>query len=191
MPSYNIYAFTATMFVISSLLLAAMVGGGGLLADRVNDATNITATETVIILDDASAFCDDGGYVKIDDEFIYYPSHTGTNLGAIATPCLRGQKGTTATTHLDNAVVLSEDNGIIINIFNFDFGALFKDWGVLAIGAVPFKLFSETLPYLAQSNIVYLFSGELAILAVFAMACITLPFILVLVQWGMNWVRGN
>lgn len=72
----------------------------------INDAGNISATVTTITVDASSAFRF-SPYARfiIDSEVIYATSSTSTTF----TGCLRGQEGTTAAIHLDNATITERD----------------------------------------------------------------------------------
>ena len=70
----------------------------------INDATDITATDTTITIDDSSGFSP-SGRVIIDDEVIGYTNITSTSLLG----CTRGLEGTTAAAHLDDATVTERD----------------------------------------------------------------------------------
>lgn len=75
-------------------------------ATAINDADDITASDTTITVDSTSGF-NRGDFYRfiIDDEVIYATASTATTF----TGCLRGQEGTTAATHADNAVVTERD----------------------------------------------------------------------------------
>lgn len=185
MQSYNTWGFLIFMSLISMLLLAMLTGGGGLVATPLDGG--ITAADTTITVEDAHYLNDDGGYVRIDNERIHYTEHDDTTI----TVDERGARGTTAVSHLTGAILYSDDNGIINNVFNFDIGAEFKSWGILAIGAIPTKIFTETIPYLLQSKVTYIFQGDMALISVFFLGCFIAPVPIILVMWGMNWIRGN
>lgn len=72
----------------------------------IDDADDITAIDTTITVDATSSF-NRGDYYRfiIDSEVIYATGATATTF----TGCLRGQEGTTAATHADNAVVTERD----------------------------------------------------------------------------------
>lgn len=73
---------------------------------------SLTNSATTITVDDTSQF-PEVGRLKIDDEVIYYTGKTPTTF----TGCSRGQKGTKAVSHSDNATA---HNGykVIIQSFN-------------------------------------------------------------------------
>lgn len=72
---------------------------------------NISATDTSITVNNASLLAS-GGFIKIDNETIGYSNVIGNTL----TNCYRGQNGTTAATHLTNAIV-SVQNLNSINVW--------------------------------------------------------------------------
>lgn len=76
-------------------------------ATQLNGA--ISATATTITVDDASAFQASDGYFRfiIDSEIIYATASTTTST--VFTGCVRGQEGTTAATHNDDATVTERD----------------------------------------------------------------------------------
>lgn len=71
-------------------------------ADQLNGA--LTATATTITVDDTSDF-QAQGRILIDSEVISYTGKTATTF----TGCTRGEEGTTATTHSDDAAVTERD----------------------------------------------------------------------------------
>ena len=54
--------------------------------------SNISDTDTTIVLQDATSFPAQNGYVKIDDEIIFYDTRTDTTLEG----CVRGVSGNTS-----------------------------------------------------------------------------------------------
>lgn len=76
-------------------------------ADQLDGA--ITASDTSITVDDASGFTLSDYYrFQIDDEIIYATGVSSLDENEF-TGCLRGREGTTAASHLDNAVVTELD----------------------------------------------------------------------------------
>ena len=61
----------------------------------------INSSVTSINVTNASNYPSSGGYILIDNELIYFSGTSGNTL----TGCLRGQDGTLAASHLNNAVV--------------------------------------------------------------------------------------
>lgn len=183
-PMMKTFSFFGAIFIISSYLLSISVGSGGMTSTQLNGG--ITATATTIVVDNCSTFYSNG-YIVIGGEIIQYGTKTGTTQFNITQ---RGAKGTTAAAHLDNAIVYSEDNGVINNIFNFNIGSLFNQWGIFAVPMAVKQFFTVTIPYLSQSNMFMLFQGDLAILATLWMA-FPLGFIAMLIMWVLNLIRGN
>ena len=70
----------------------------------IDDASDITASDTTITVDSTSSFQSQGRII-IDSEVIIYTGTTSTTF----TGCTRGAEGTTAATHLDNATVTERD----------------------------------------------------------------------------------
>lgn len=69
----------------------------------INDASDISATDTTITVDSTDDFKRGDYYrLKIDNEIIYATEITDTTF----TGCLRGREGTTAAAHTDNTVVM-------------------------------------------------------------------------------------
>ena len=54
--------------------------------------SNISDSDTTIVLEDASSFPEQNGYIKIDDEIIFYDTRTDTTLEG----CVRGVSGNTS-----------------------------------------------------------------------------------------------
>jgi hypothetical protein len=65
---------------------------------------NISATDTTITVS-STAYLASSGYIKIDNETIYYESILGNQLQL----CARGQNDTTAATHLNNAAITNQN----------------------------------------------------------------------------------
>lgn len=73
-------------------------------ATAIDDADDITATDTTITVDDSSGF-NKQGRIIIDSEVIGYTGTSSTTF----TGCTRGLEGTTAAVHSDNAVITERD----------------------------------------------------------------------------------
>lgn len=71
----------------------------------VNDAGNVGAADTTILYDTKAGTWYDSGLLLIDDEQIYYAGMSGTQF----TGLVRGVNGTTAATHLDDAVIYQSE----------------------------------------------------------------------------------
>lgn len=71
------------------------------------------ASVTTITLN-TTALLKDSGYIKVDDEIIYYSGKTATTL----TNCVRGTLGTTAASHVDNAAVFAAYRVIVKQLVN-------------------------------------------------------------------------
>ena len=70
----------------------------------INDVSNITATATSITVDSTSGFSP-SGRVIIDSEVVSYTNTSSTTFRG----CVRGEEGTTAATHLDDATITERD----------------------------------------------------------------------------------
>lgn len=81
-------------------------------ATAINDGSGMTAVATSVTVDDTSEF-PEAGRLRIDDEVMYYTTKTPTSFTGIS----RGQKGTKAVAHSNDATV---HNGfkVIIQSFN-------------------------------------------------------------------------
>jgi len=110
-------------------------------ATAINDVGDITDSDTVITVDDASSFYA-AGLLYIDDEQIYYSGKTATTF----TGCIRGVGGTTAAAHLDNADVYQSEcfaDGRDIRV-ELD-GVEIARWFGAAAGASKGPNYSDTL----------------------------------------------
>ena len=76
-----------------------------------NGAHNASVTTITL---NTTALLKDSGYIKIDDEIIYYAAKTATTL----TGCARGTLGTTAASHADNAAVFAAYRVIVKQLVN-------------------------------------------------------------------------
>lgn len=77
----------------------------------INDAGNITATDTTITVDSTTAFPEQGR-IKIEQEEILYTGKTAVAF----TGCTRGQRGTIAATHADNVRIHNAYDVVLTNI---------------------------------------------------------------------------
>lgn len=73
-------------------------------ATALNDATGVDADDETFTVDSTENFPDFGDFI-CGTEVIHYLYKDGTNLYG----CIRGQEGTTAATHADNAVITLRD----------------------------------------------------------------------------------
>jgi prepilin-type N-terminal cleavage/methylation domain-containing protein len=94
-----------------------------------NLSGDIAAGDTVISVDDASAF-DTSGIIQIEDELIQY---TGTTGGSF-TGCERGFNGTTAAAHLNSTPVADTPVYDISSAVDLDADPLYGDYGIAVIG---------------------------------------------------------
>jgi hypothetical protein len=94
----------------------------------INDATNISATDTTITVDSLSGF-PSRGLVIIDDEVIEYTNTNSTNVTLLN--CVRGREGTTAASHLDDATVTERDIHVYSNVRH-----LIRDMNIYNTGTV-------------------------------------------------------
>ena len=67
----------------------------------INDATDITASDTTITVDSVPSYAPEQGRFRIDNEEIFYTGKTRTTF----TGCTRGARNTVAATHADDATV--------------------------------------------------------------------------------------
>jgi len=118
-----------TYFLDSGAVGRAYLANSGQKAASKQTPTNgdHTASVTTITVDSTTGFLS-AGCISVDDETIYYSGVTATEF----TGCIRGYAGTTATAHLDNAVVY-QSHKFRYRTRNLDFGApeLIKKFQVL------------------------------------------------------------
>jgi prepilin-type N-terminal cleavage/methylation domain-containing protein len=88
---------------------------------------DITAGDTAISVDDASAF-DPSGIIQIEDELIQYAGTTGGSF----TGCERGFNGTTAAAHPDSTPVT--DTPVYAVVIDLNADPLYGDYGIAVIG---------------------------------------------------------
>jgi hypothetical protein len=94
----------------------------------INDASNITATDTTITVDSVANFPTRGRFL-IDSEVIEYTNTNSTNQ--TFTGCTRGMEGTTAAAHNDDATVTERDLNVFSNVRQ-----LIRDMNIYNTGTV-------------------------------------------------------
>lgn len=157
------FGFFAFMLVGTSVMLALMMGGGGMQAVQLT--ADITSTGTTITVSDNSNFLD-SGLVWIDNEQIYYTSKTGTTVFNVPAGG-RGYNNTDAVAHKTGDWLRTEDNAELNRVYGFDVGQLFDSWGLLSFPIMVAKFFTTTIPAMIQGNFGSLFGGPLSLLVDF------------------------
>ena len=104
--------------------------------------TSITSTDTTIVLQDATSFPKADGYVKIDDEIIFYATRTDTTLSG----CSRGVSGNTTLGDLyhesefvSTTAAAHNAGQKVYNISNLFLYALVKNFEKQYLGSFPEK----------------------------------------------------
>ena len=151
--------FFLCMLIACSVLGAAMRGGGGITAtqltsDITDEATTISVTSTTDYLSQ--------DYVIIDEEKILYTGKTDTSF----TGCTRGYDGTTASAHLEDAMVYTADASAVNNALGFNIAAVQDTMGFWGTITIPFRFLFQTLPRIARMNMAFL-TGSFAIIGWF------------------------
>ena len=102
----------------------------------------ISASDTSILVDDASGFPDKNGYLQIGNEIIFYAEKSGNLL----TECSRGVSGNTQLGDIyENSVFISTDaavhgsGDIVLNVSNLFLYGLVKSFESQYLGAFPEK----------------------------------------------------
>ena len=105
-------------------------------------AASISDTDTTIVLDDASSFPEKNGYVRIDDEIIFYETRTDTELQS----CARGVSGNTTLGDLYDSSNFVSTNAsshvagkVVHNISNLFLYAFVKNFENQYLGSFPEK----------------------------------------------------
>jgi hypothetical protein len=124
-----------------------------------NPAGNFTVTLYQTITVDSNVAFANNDILWIDDEQIQYVSKSGTTQFNVLSAG-RGYKTTEPATHANDAVVRTEDNGVMNSIFGFDIGQVFDAWGLFAFPIVVVRFFTQTIPYMIQGNMGSLFQGN-------------------------------
>jgi prepilin-type N-terminal cleavage/methylation domain-containing protein len=94
-----------------------------------NLSGDITSGDTVISVDDASAF-DTSGIIQIDDELIQYAGKTGSSFNG----CERGFNSTTAADHLNNTPVADTPEYTVPTDLDLNADPFYGDYGIAIIG---------------------------------------------------------
>ena len=105
-------------------------------------AVGISATDTTIVLNDASSFPEKNGYVKIQDEIIFYASRTDTTLQE----CSRGVSGNTKLGDLYSESNFQSTSAAphvsghkVYNVSNLFLYAFIKNFETQYLGSFPEK----------------------------------------------------
>ena len=104
--------------------------------------SNISDTDTTIVLQDATSFPAQNGYVKIDDEIIFYDTRTDTTLEG----CVRGVSGNTSlgdlyegSTFVSTSAAAHSGGKKVHNISNLFLYAFVKNFESQYLGSFPQK----------------------------------------------------
>ena len=104
--------------------------------------TSITDSDTTIVLEDAQSFPEKNGYVRIDNEIIFYATRTDTELQE----CSRGVSGNTTLGDLYNSSNFSSTEAAphnsgqkVYNVSNLFLYALVKNFEKQYLGSFPEK----------------------------------------------------
>lgn len=149
------FSFFAFMLVGTSILVGIQTNSYGMQVTALNG--DLTANNTTITVNSTANFAA-SGVLWIDTEQVYY-SGKGAG-GTTFTGCTRGRSGTEATTHDDDAIVSAEDAGALTQMFAFDIGSLFDQWGLFAFPVMIINFFTHTIPAMVQGNMGNLFQGN-------------------------------
>lgn len=164
-------AFFAFTFVGCTLLSSILMGGGGLQSTRLSSAA--TDSDATLTVDSADNFLE-AGILFVNDEKLAY---TGTG-DTTFTGLTRGYEGTDAAAHADNAIVYSEDAGVLNYAMGFNIATVGATAGVMSIPVIVGKFFTVTVPRLVMWNYSFL-EGDMGILGYFFVA-VSLGFIITL-----------
>jgi hypothetical protein len=107
-----------------------------------NLTSSITASDTTIVLDDASGFPEKNGFLQIGDEIIFYAEKNGNTL----TECSRGVSANTQLGDIyEKSVFVTSDaaahgtSDIVVNVSNLFLYGLIKSFESQYLGAFPEK----------------------------------------------------
>lgn len=152
------FSFYIGMFIGTSILLGVLAGGGGIQSTYLT--STIDADDTTISVASTSGFLS-SGTLYVDNEVVTYSGATSTTFTGVS----RGTQSTKADSHNSGNTIYTEDAGVINLVFGFNIGTLWNDWGIFAVPVMIVKFFTTTIPYLAQGNMQYMFTGGLSIIA--------------------------
>lgn len=151
------FSFFAFMLVGTSVLVGVQTNSYGMQVTKLNG--DLTATATTITVESTTNF-NDSGVIWIDTEQIGYSYKTATTFGDGTHPCVRGRSNSEATVHKDDATVSADDAGELTQMFAFDIGSLFDQWGLFAFPVMIINFFRYTIPAMVQGNMFNLFQGN-------------------------------
>jgi len=104
--------------------------------------TNISTSDTTIVLEDATSFPEKNGYVRIDNEIIFYESRTGTTLSG----AVRGVSGNTtlgdlySSSEYTSTDAASHSSGAtVFNVSNLFLYSFIKSFENQYLGSFPEK----------------------------------------------------
>jgi hypothetical protein len=165
------------VYVILSILIATMNGGGGVNSTILT--SNIGATDTVIPVQNTVGFLS-ADYIIIGGEQIAYSGLTSNSF----TGCVRSN----GQAHASGSMVYSQETSIINDTLNFNIGAVSSTVGLFSVVVVPIKFFTTAIPNIVRQGLP--FTGVFAFISYlwFAITCgivISLAIALVWVASGL------
>ena len=105
-------------------------------------AASISASDTTITLTDAQSFPEQNGYVRIDDEIVFYETRTNTELQG----CSRGVSGNTklgdlydSSNYVSTTAATHQSGAVVHNISNLFLYAFVKSFENQYLGSFPEK----------------------------------------------------
>ncbi|MEO0250142.1 MAG: hypothetical protein ABIN58_11585, partial [candidate division WOR-3 bacterium] len=137
------------IFFIGAILSFFCDGRGGLQSTRL--ASDVTASDTIIIVDSTAGF-DPVGTIVIDGEKIHYRGKTPVAFLA----CQRGYDETTATNHSVNKKVMTEDSSAINSAVGFNITGVSSGAGIFAFPVIAAQFIYHTLPKLITFDFSFL-----------------------------------
>ena len=159
------------MMVGCGILVGIIAGGGGVVATDLT--ATINATVTVLPVSSTTDFLDEDS-VMVGSEEIYYTDINDTSF----IDCTRGYDDTTGKPHIIGAKVYTQRAAGLNYALGFSIVAVQDSMGWLAIIAIPFLFFVNTIPQILRMS-TQLLTGNLAIISVF-LYCMAAGFIITL-----------
>lgn len=166
------------IFIGSSIISAAMAGGGGILSTPMT--VSATASDTTISANISTAWASSGKAV-IEGEIF---SYTGINATRTQfTGCTRGEEETIAYAHIMGTMIYTEEISLINEAMGFNVSEYAAQSGAASVVTIPLKTLTTTLPKLFYTNFNFL-TGDLAIIGlIFYVSVITLFILVAIAIW--------
>lgn len=173
-------SFIVVMYVVLTITVSVMNGGGGMNTTTLTSA--ISATDTTIHVISTSGFLT-ADYLIIGGEKLTYSGKTATTF----TGCARSS----GVAHSAGSKAYSQQTSVINDTLNYNIGAVTSDVGIFAVVVVPFKFFTTAIPNIVSQGLP--FTGVFSFLSYFwfGLTCGIIVSIALALIWVASGIVGK